>query len=137
MSVKHRIYVNQTITSLLNFVPQTLLVFFFQGADQLHQKRYFYCLLFRRTKASADSSFGVSLITHSRSFNRKLFLVVLLQRFQWRAMNHLGGSANKMRTNYSCQIDIVKQFIISSMSPHVYLSENESAREEVTRQRHY
>ena len=98
------------------------LILCFQGADQLTEQRSFFVFV-RRT-------FDVSLITpFFGSFNRKLFLAsnistarVMKSSPSWYFLSlslslfFLKGSANKMRTNYCCQIDIVKQFIISSMS---------------------
>lgn len=55
------------------------------------------------------------------SLNRKLFRVFSVRFKAFVARDEIifevdRGAPNKMRTNYSCQIDIVKQFIIGSMS---------------------
>lgn len=120
---------NKEITSIIrsrvsiSFIKIFLLFLVFLGRRSITPKKILLLSFISRNSAPSElSSFDVSLITHSGSLNRKLFCVVLLQRLWWRATKSSpNGSTNKMRTNYSCQIDIVKQFIIGSMSPHVYL----------------
>lgn len=131
-------YINHTIASRSNFI---------------HQKKIVVRLVFlgRRSITRDDDAFIVfyfeelskwrpfwrvfNYASHFCSLNRKLFRVFSVRFKAFVARDEIifevdRGAPNKMRTNYSCQIDIVKQFIIGSMS-----SAQRTAREERSRPR--
>lgn len=105
------------IARLLNFIQQIFPCYSAFFRAQINYTKNIFIVFY--SEEVRRSHFDVSLITRSCSLNRKLFLVFFCFKDFVARWNHLQlNRANKMRTNYSCQIDIVKQFIISPMSPH-------------------